>query len=102
LLEESRTLATELGMTPLAQRVAERLENLDSLTAPAPAYPAGLTQREVEVLRLIALGKTDREIGQELFISVGTASTHVRNLLNKTATANRAEAAIFATRNGLV
>ncbi|MFQ6029443.1 MAG: alpha/beta fold hydrolase, partial [Dehalococcoidia bacterium] len=64
-------------------------------------YPDGLTQREVEVLCLLASGKTDREIAQELTISVGTASTHVRNLLNKTNSANRTEAAAYATAQGL-
>ncbi|MFQ6031023.1 MAG: LuxR C-terminal-related transcriptional regulator, partial [Dehalococcoidia bacterium] len=102
LLEEAASLAQRLGMTPLSERVQERLEGLAARATPAAAYPAGLTQREVEVLRLIAAGKTDREIAEELTISVGTASTHVRNLLNKTGTANRAEAAIFATRHGLV
>jgi NarL family two-component system response regulator LiaR len=56
----------------------------------------------VEVLRLIASGKTDREIAEELLISVMTVSTHVRNLLNKTNVANRTEAATYAARHGLV
>ena len=67
----------------------------------APAYPDGLTLREVEVLRLVATGKTDREIAEELFISAATVSTHVRNLLNKTGVANRTEAATYAARRGL-
>ena len=50
---------------------------------------------------LIAQGKTDREIAQELTISVRTVTTHVGNILNKTGSANRAEAASFATRHGL-
>ena len=68
---------------------------------PLVKAPDGLTQREVEVLCLITSGKTDREIAQELSISVGTASTHVRNLLNKTGAANRAEAAAYAAHHNL-
>ena len=54
------------------------------------------------MLRLIAAGRTDREIADELFISIRTASTHVRNILNKTVSANRAEAATYAGRHDLV
>ena len=60
-----------------------------------------MTQREVEVLQLICDGKTDREIAEELFISFRTVGNHVRSILNKTATANRTEAATYAARHGL-
>ncbi len=55
----------------------------------------------MEVLRLMAAGRTDREIAEELIISVRTVTTHVGNILNKTASANRAEAASYATRQRL-
>ena len=61
-----------------------------------------MTDREVEVLRLVALGRTNREIGRELFISVKTASVHVSNILRKVGVANRTEAAALAQRAGLV
>ena len=67
----------------------------------APAYPDRLTRREVEVLRLICGGKTDRQIAEELFISVRTVTTHVGNILNKTGAANRTEAAIYAAQHGI-
>ncbi len=54
----------------------------------------------MEVLRLIASGKTDREIAEELFIAVRTVSTHVSNILGKIRATNRTEAASYATRNG--
>ena len=54
------------------------------------------------MLRLVATGKTDREIAEELFISVATMSTHVRNMLNKTGVANRTEAASYANQQGLI
>ena len=65
------------------------------------AYPDGLTEREVGVLRLICDGKTDREIGEALYISFRTVGNHVRSILNKTAAANRTEAASYANRQGL-
>ena len=68
----------------------------------APAYPDGLTQREVEVLGLIATGKTDREIAEELFIGVRTVSTHVSNILNKVNAVNRTEATAYAALHGLI
>jgi pimeloyl-ACP methyl ester carboxylesterase/DNA-binding CsgD family transcriptional regulator len=63
--------------------------------------PAGLTRREAEVLRLVAAGRSNREIGEQLFLSAKTVAQHVTSILNKTGAANRAEAATFAVRNGL-
>ncbi len=94
-------LANELGMPPLTERVVAAQEQAASQPARAPAYPDGLTQREVEVLRLVAAGKSNPEIGEELFISARTVTTHVSNILNKINAANRAEAAAYASRNGL-
>ena len=50
----------------------------------------------------IATGKTDREIAEELFINSRTVGNHVRNILNKTNSANRTEAATFANQHGLL
>lgn len=50
---------------------------------------------------MVAAGRTDREIAEELIIGVRTVTTHVGNILSKTGAANRAEAASYATRNGL-
>jgi DNA-binding NarL/FixJ family response regulator len=101
LLDESLTISTELGMRPLMERVTALQERADAQPVKASAYPDGLTQREVEVLQLICGGKTDREIAEELFISFRTVGNHVRSILNKTATANRTEAATYAALNGL-
>ena len=89
-------------MRPLMERVAALEERAASQPARAPAYPDGLSQREVEVLWLIAAGKTDREIADELVNSSRTVNNHVRSILNKTAVANRTEAATYAAREGLV
>ena len=69
--------------------------------AGGPAWPAGLTGREVEVLRLIAAGHSNRAIAQALFISPNTVLRHVSNIFTKTGVANRAQAAAYATRHGL-
>jgi len=99
LLAEAAAVAEELGIHGLGER-ADAL--LRELAAPAaPAWPAGLTGREVEVLRLIAAGHSNRAIAQALFISPNTVLHHVSNIFAKTGVANRAEAAAYATRQGL-
>ena len=62
----------------------------------------GLTAREREVLALLALGRTNRQIADELFISVNTAGVHVSNILGKLGVTGRGEAAALAYRLGLV
>lgn len=83
----------------------ERMAGSQQLLEPwpdAPAtYPDGWTQREVEVLHLVAAGKTGREIADEFFIGVRAVTTHVSNILNKINAANRAKAATCAARRGL-
>jgi DNA-binding NarL/FixJ family response regulator len=68
---------------------------------PAPAAQLGLTPREVEVLALVAAGRSNRQIAQALFISPRTASVHVSNILAKLGVAGRVEAAAVAHRLGL-
>ena len=69
----------------------------------APAtYPAGLTQREVEVLRLVVLGMTNTQIAHKLIVSEKTVATHLTHIFNKTNSENRAAATAFAIRHGLV
>jgi DNA-binding CsgD family transcriptional regulator len=67
----------------------------------APALQ-GLSARELEVLRLIAAGKTNAQIADELVISQNTVARHVSNIFDKIGVANRAEAATFAARHGLI
>jgi len=68
---------------------------------PTPAAQLGLTPREVEVLVLVAAGRSNRQIAQALFISPRTASVHVSNILAKLGVAGRVEAAAIAHRLGL-
>lgn len=65
-------------------------------------HPFGLTDREVEVLRLVARGTTDAEAADELFVSQRTISQHLRNAYNKLAANNRAEATRVAVEQGIV
>ena len=65
-------------------------------------YPLGLTPRELDVLRLLVQGKSDREIADALFIGTRTVETHVSNLIAKLGASNRTEAATLATREHLV
>jgi DNA-binding NarL/FixJ family response regulator len=60
-----------------------------------------LTPREVEVLRLISEGCSNQEIASRLVISINTVTNHVKNILGKTGSSNRTEAAGFAHRHGL-
>ena len=78
--------------TSLARRAEEKSQY------PAPA----LTSRELEVLKLVARGQSNREIGEELFISENTVKNHVRNILEKLHLHSRMEAVIYAVRERLL
>ena len=105
-------VAVRLGAVPLrrelellAQRGRLRLEPPVQPVAepetPSAAASLGLTRREAEVLALVAAGRTNRQIGQELFITPKTASIHVSRILAKLGVAGRGEAAAIAHRLGL-
>ena len=65
-------------------------------------WPAGLTAREVEVLRLVARGLSNKEIAAELVISRKTAGSHVEHIYTKIGASNRARASLFAMKHGLM
>ncbi len=67
-----------------------------------PRWPAGLTDREVEVLCLIARGRSNREVAERLFISAKTVGRHVENLYAKIGVSSRAAAAVFAMEHRLL
>lgn len=91
-----------------AAEAAERLLNEGGTEHPSEpvgrgaALPDGLTEREVDVIRLVARGLTDREIGAHLFISHRTVDSHLRNIFNKAGVSTRAALVVYATRNNLV
>lgn len=89
----------------LAQRSRITLAPVDRAAVTTPhatiAEDLGLTAREVEVLSQLALGRTDRQIADELYISKKTVSVHVSNILRKLDAVNRIEAAEIGQRAGL-
>jgi DNA-binding CsgD family transcriptional regulator len=100
LLSDAAGLASRIGLPALLTR-ARALGARLAPPAPNPP-PDGLSRREVEILRRVAAGRTNQEIGDELFISGHTVANHVRSILRKTGAANRTEAAGYAHRNALV
>ncbi len=100
-LEEVRAICMPLGAQPTLSRADALAARLAATEESAPAYPAGLSAREVEVLQLLARGRTNREIADALFLSPNTVRIHVTHILEKTNTDNRAAAAAFAQRYGL-
>ena len=70
-------------------------------TSKSPTYPAGLTTREVEVLRLVAQGLTIAQIAEQLIISFHTANAHVRSIYNKLGVTSRSAAARYALEHHL-
>jgi DNA-binding CsgD family transcriptional regulator len=111
-LRSAHQTAVALGAAPLrreiellAKRGRLRLDDHTDRAAtskvPSPAASLGLTRREAEVLALVAKGRTNQQIGQELFITQGTAGVHVSRILTKLGVANRVEAAAIAHRLGL-
>jgi DNA-binding CsgD family transcriptional regulator len=102
LLQDASATARELGMRALEDRIAARSSpNTISSSPPSLIDLDDLSPREIDVLRLLAAGKSNREIADALFISRNTVPTHVRNILTKTGCTNRTEAATYALRHGL-
>jgi len=86
------------GQVQLSPKVAERLMR----EIRAPESPEKLTERETEVLRLLAAGKANKEIAASLTIGETTVKTHVSNILMKLGVPSRTQAALYAVRIGLV
>ena len=104
LLEGVRVVAAgdALLAPSVARRVIERFAQLPApRTEPAEAL-SRLTERELEVLRLVARGLSNAEIGRELYVSDHTAKTHVGHVLGKLGLRDRIQAVVFAYESGLV
>ncbi len=98
LADEARALARRVGH----RGILRELDIEPPPTSRRSDLPNGLTERELDVLRLVAEGLSNRDIGERLFISANTAANHVRSILAKTGAHNRTQAAIFATEHGLL
>jgi NarL family two-component system response regulator LiaR len=89
------------GQSSLHPTIARKLIHEISQPSDLPPAAEPLTEREVEVVRLVAQGLSNEEIGEKLFIAERTVRTHVSNILAKLHLANRTQAALYALREGL-
>jgi DNA-binding CsgD family transcriptional regulator len=97
--DQAREVARRMGAQPLLDRL--RAQGSSPARADGPASDT-LTAREAEILALVAEGRSNGEIGKQLFISAKTVSVHVSNILGKLGAAGRTEAAAIARRRGLL
>jgi DNA-binding CsgD family transcriptional regulator len=97
-MDAARAVFERLGARP----DLEELARLAAATVERPARPGGLTERECEVLRQVAAGKTDRQIATALVISEHTVGRHLQNIFRKLGLSSRAAATAYAYDHGLV
>lgn len=97
---------THAGIYQLSPSVAGKLiGRLDAAAGQPPTPPPALrdlTEREMEVLKLLAKGATNREIAETLFVSEGTVKNHVSSILNRLGLRDRLQAALYAHEHGLI
>lgn len=103
LLKQAKILFEQLSLTEAAGRVRNQLHLLSrqSWRSSPSALPAELTPSEARVLELVAAGKSNRQIAQQLGISEKTVANHLSHIFDKTVSENRAAATAFAIRHGL-
>jgi DNA-binding CsgD family transcriptional regulator len=98
LTEQALSIAEPRGL----RRITGLLASGGRQQGRALARPDGLTSREIDVLRLLGAGASNREIAGQLFITENTAANHVRNILMKIGAGNRTQAALYAATHGLL
>jgi DNA-binding CsgD family transcriptional regulator/tetratricopeptide (TPR) repeat protein len=98
LVDEVRTICEPLGAMPTLTRAEALIRLLDSRSV---GNPAGLSAREMEVLRLVAQGLTDAEVAEQLFLARRTVNTHLTSIYTKLGVNNRAAATRWAVENRL-
>ncbi len=102
LIDEARVTARRLGAEPLLSELRSLGASPAARGAKPPRRDEALTAREVEILRLVADGRSNTEIARQLFISAKTVSVHVSNILAKLGASGRTEAAALGRRQGLL
>jgi DNA-binding CsgD family transcriptional regulator len=100
-LAEGLRLCADLGMLELGRRMLRPPPTAPGQRAGRSAGVAGLSDREVEVLRLVAEGRTNREIAESLVVSQDTVARHLTHIFTKIGVENRAGATAYALRHGL-
>jgi DNA-binding CsgD family transcriptional regulator/DNA-binding transcriptional ArsR family regulator len=98
---EALTIASELKAQPLLKELSD-LSDLLETRSRRSSYPSGLSQREQEVLQLVAHGMTDAEIADRLFVSPRTVSGHLQSIYSKLSISSRSAATAFAYKHNLV
>jgi DNA-binding NarL/FixJ family response regulator len=101
MLDFAQREAIAIGMQSMSNRLETFRNRLATNSGPI-CFPAGLSKREVQVLRLVAMGRKNLDIASDLFVSSNTVANHIQSILRKTHSTNRTEAAAFATKNGLL
>jgi DNA-binding CsgD family transcriptional regulator len=102
LLTSALSVFRELGMEPwIGQAEAALHQAVRQEHRRAETRPGGLTDREIEVVRLVARGHSDRQISDELYVSPRTVNAHIRNILGKTDCGNRTELSVWALEHGV-
>ena len=107
-LRESLTILEQLGAGPLAAIVRQRLREGGARGIPrgprasTRRNPAGLTSREIQVLRLLWKGGSNKAIARDLFLTENTIETHLRRIYEKLGTRNRTQAAAIAREAGAI
>jgi DNA-binding NarL/FixJ family response regulator len=99
-LAEARAICDRLGAIPALARADRLAAKLALVRAPA-GYPDGLSARELDVLRLVVAGRSNREIAAALSVSERTVERHLENTYRKVGARNRADAAAYAIRHNL-
>jgi ATP/maltotriose-dependent transcriptional regulator MalT len=100
--DETAATASFDAAARLFDRIGARLDAREALSDHKPTLPAGLTEREAEVLRLVGGGLTNNEIATELFLSPKTVSRHLSNIFTKIGVSSRASATAFAAEHHLL
>jgi DNA-binding NarL/FixJ family response regulator len=95
--EEAASFSSQGGHPPTTQQITSAESPTPALSVPSP-----LTPREAEVLSLLALGKTNRQVAQELHLSVSTVKRHIEHILPKLKVSDRTQAAVKAIEMGLL
>lgn len=107
VLSGDSPLNQELAMRLLQRLADEKRQNMEPLTESIKkrqeeTLVEPLTDREIEVLRLLALGKTNRQVAQELLVSLSTIKTHIQRVIIKLGVSDRTQAAVRAAELGLL
>ena len=101
LLDQALGIFQRVQAGKMADKVVALKEQAEQRPTAVAEFPDGLTRREVEVLRLIAAGNSNREIAEELFLSLRTIERHITNIYTKTDARSKADATAYAFRHDM-